>query len=471
MNRVPFFSLWLLCAAAVTAQDFLVSSESTHSVKRYDAFTGVYLGDFVTPGSGGLGGPQGIAVGPDGNIYVSSRDSDNVLRYNKTTGAFMGVFASLPDLAFPADLAFRGGHLYVSNFNGAGSYVARFDAMTGAFVDKFITNILGPDGLSWDTAGNLYVSSFGLGKVSKFNGTTGAFISDFVPAGFGGLGGPLDNRFEPNGDFLVSSFNTGTVKRYSSTGAYLGDFVSVGGATQGIEVGPDGNLYVGDYQNSMIKKYNRATGALLGVFASGGGLQQPNNFLFRIPLHQISSYSIAPSGVVSGNPGLGRIELSTPAPAGGTTITLTDNSAALVTPPSLLIPEGQTVGTFQIQTLSTSVQIMRQVKAQLGSQIITRNLIVMLPDITTMTATPTTVIGGNPVNVTINANGTVGNGFTVTLAASGPEIVPPASVTFTYASRFNTFSMPTLDVTASRVRVLTATRNGRTRTVTITVLN
>ncbi|MEQ1936340.1 MAG: hypothetical protein ABL962_20990, partial [Fimbriimonadaceae bacterium] len=257
-------------------------------MKRYHAFTGAYLGDFIAPGSGGLGGPQGIAVGPDGHVYVSSRDSDNVLKYDKTTGAFLGVFASLPDMTFPADLTFRGGLLYVSNFNPVSSYVARFNAVTGAFVDKFVTGLHTPDGQSWDSAGDLYVCSFGLGKVGKYNGTTGAFISDFVPSGFGGLSGALDSRFEPNGDFLVNSFNTGTVKRYNSSGGFLGDFASVGGWTQGMEIGPDGNLYVGDYQNSIIKKYNRANGMLLGNFTVGGGLLQPNNFIFRIPIHQIS---------------------------------------------------------------------------------------------------------------------------------------------------------------------------------------
>ena len=53
--------------------DILVSSRSTNSVKRYDAETGAYLGDFVAPGSGGLSTTQEVLFGPDGHLYVSGR--------------------------------------------------------------------------------------------------------------------------------------------------------------------------------------------------------------------------------------------------------------------------------------------------------------------------------------------------------------------------------------------------------------
>lgn len=38
--------------------------------------------------------PEGIALGPDKNIYVASTDSNNVLKFNGTTGAFMGKFVT-----------------------------------------------------------------------------------------------------------------------------------------------------------------------------------------------------------------------------------------------------------------------------------------------------------------------------------------------------------------------------------------
>ncbi|MEQ1936496.1 MAG: hypothetical protein ABL962_21815, partial [Fimbriimonadaceae bacterium] len=150
-------------------------------------------------------------------------------------------------------------------------------------------------------------------------------------------------------------------------------------------------------------------------------------------------------------------------------VSLTPLSAVLSCPATVTIPEGQTGATFQISTTVTSVEIMRQVRAELNGLRMTRNLIVYLPDIITLNASPKTVVGGNNSTGTITANGTAGNGFDVNLSSSGPQVIVPAMVTFNYGARTKDFTITTLPVTSTYVRVITATRNGRTRTVTITV--
>ncbi len=47
----------------------------------------MYLGDFVTPHSGGLNGPGDLVFGPDGHLYVGNSRTDSVLRYDGRTGA------------------------------------------------------------------------------------------------------------------------------------------------------------------------------------------------------------------------------------------------------------------------------------------------------------------------------------------------------------------------------------------------
>lgn len=76
------------------ADGLYVSSETLDTVRRYDATTGAFIENFITPRDGGLDTPTGFVFGPDGYLYVASSTTDQILRYNAVTGDFVGVFAS-----------------------------------------------------------------------------------------------------------------------------------------------------------------------------------------------------------------------------------------------------------------------------------------------------------------------------------------------------------------------------------------
>ncbi len=84
-----------------------VTSESTDSVKEYNASTGAFIKNFVAPGSGGLDLPIGMVFAPDGFLYVASGTNGKVLRYNGLTGAFFDTYleAGAGGVSFPAFLA------------------------------------------------------------------------------------------------------------------------------------------------------------------------------------------------------------------------------------------------------------------------------------------------------------------------------------------------------------------------------
>jgi WD40 repeat protein len=264
--------------------DVFVSAASRNSVLRFDD-NGNFLGDFVSPGLGGLSDPQGIKFGPNGNLYVSSNGSNNVLEFDGQDGSFIGVAASLPDMNWPAEINFRNGLLYVSDFSSANSVgrVSRFNVQTNTLVDHFIVGANFADGLSWNTDGNIVLSEFGSNAVRIYDGQTGVYIEDFITPNQNGLASPLDNLFLPNGNFLVSSYNNSRVMMFDANGNYISDPFGAVTFPQGLEIGPDGNIYVGSFTQGIIRKYDINTFQFLGIAANANGLSTTNNFTFGPP--------------------------------------------------------------------------------------------------------------------------------------------------------------------------------------------
>ncbi len=114
------------------------------NIRRYDGVTGAPLGAFVAPGSGGLTNALALQFLPDGSLLASNVGTvpGNILHYDGTTGAFLGVFASGNGLSVPYGMAIGpDGLLYVaSKFTDS---ILRFNATTGGFVDTFVAMTAG----------------------------------------------------------------------------------------------------------------------------------------------------------------------------------------------------------------------------------------------------------------------------------------------------------------------------------------
>lgn len=267
-------------ASAQTMLQVLVNSRGTHSIQSYDV-NGNFTGDFISSGAGGLSGPEDIIFHPDGTVLVSGFGNTVVKRYDALTGAFIGDFSSGYPLATPSKMSIGPDSLiYVTQWGATQNKVVRFD-LNGAFVDEF-TSIDVPNGIGhvWDSAGNFYVASYGNGSngvVHRFD-TAGNHLGIFINSTV--LQGPTHIWWDTNGDLLVNDWSAGTVLRYDSAGNYLSVFATGITNPEGIAFLPGGKLLIGDWGQDAVHLLD-STGTSLGYFCSGNGLTDPNGVKVR----------------------------------------------------------------------------------------------------------------------------------------------------------------------------------------------
>jgi len=204
-----------------------VATGDIGNVLRYDIRTGDFIDEFIETGSGGLLRARGMTLGPDGDFYVSSGGSDQVLQYNGGNGDFVRVFAESEDLDGPIAVEFGpDGDLYVAS--ALTNRVLRFDGDTGEYVGIFAfgNGLLNPTGLAFDREGNLLVGNAVRHTVMMFN-PVGQFVRVF--AEHQSLNVPIGVTFGPDGQLYVASFGRDSVIRFDgTTGEFIDEFVPSG---------------------------------------------------------------------------------------------------------------------------------------------------------------------------------------------------------------------------------------------------
>ncbi len=275
---IIFFSISLI--AQTVNVELFVSSRNTNSVKRFNGETGEYIDDFVSAGSGGLATTQEVRFGTDGNLLVSGRGDTHILKYNGQTGAFIGNFTSGYDLDNPTKMTFGpDGKIYISQWGNVKKKVVRFDAVTGQFIDEFTkTDLNEASGHAWDAEGNLYVACYGSKDVRKFD-AGGNYLGVFTQSGH--LQGPVNLWFNADSNLCVLDWTLGSVQVFDGkTGNFISTFVSGLTNAEGITVGPDTDIYICDWTDNNIKRYDK-DGNFISVFSKGGNLKAPNSLVFR----------------------------------------------------------------------------------------------------------------------------------------------------------------------------------------------
>jgi hypothetical protein len=205
-------------------------------------------------------------------------------------------------------------------------------------------------------------------------------------------------------------------------------------------------------------------GLTIDVYTGGGTFLRSHTHVF--------------SGANEDNEAFGIVQLTTPAPAGGTTIALaTSNPKAAAVPPSIAIPAGQAQGSFTIQPLQVARPATLSLSATLAGLAVTAPLTVDPASLNQVFIesneqedgkyVPNFISGGTDVVSTVLFNGNAPNRSLITMASNSPAASVPASVTAT--GQLVSFTLTTRPVTTSTPVVLTATWRARTVSVKLTL--
>jgi tripartite motif-containing protein 71 len=240
----------------------------------------------LTP-TGGWGSPAGIAVGPNGDVYVADMNNNAVEQFDPN-GNFIKTFIST-GLFEPTGLAFGpDGYLYVANFGvGNNSYISRFDSNGNAVdVTPFVpssTGLFDPGAIEFGPDGNLYIADSSNAAIDKVLLPSGSF-STIVPtcAVTTSPSNPQGVAFGSDGNLYVSDAGSGcgnagsAVYKYDTSGDALGPFIAPNVLSTPIDLvfGPDGNLYVTDAMG-RVALFNGTTGNEMADFVASGGSSGP----------------------------------------------------------------------------------------------------------------------------------------------------------------------------------------------------
>jgi len=252
--------------ATAGSASLYVANESNGTIQQFSE-SGAYLGVFQS----GLSAPAFISTNPSGDLFVSNAGSDTVQEYSPQGSVLMTI--STPFAPGQA-LVTASGTILVANYYGGDVYAY---SSTGQSMGLFANpGLLRADFMALDSQGNLYVTDFMSGNVSKIS-PTGVLEGNIIQFAYGVTGIAFGNQ----GDIYLglNSFNGPAVLEYSGSGTFLGAIASTGlVAPYGLTFGPDGNLYIADYGNNTIDDCS-PTGANFGVFASTG-LDGPRSLVF-----------------------------------------------------------------------------------------------------------------------------------------------------------------------------------------------
>ncbi len=314
--------------------------------------------------------------------------------------------------------------------------------------------------------------------------------------------GVLAVAFSPDGKTVVDgganysagSSELGVIELWTvSTGKQLATIPLLAGTNSitSIAISPDGDvLFAGAEGNlQQLQAYSMSTYGLLAYYNMGysnftlpvavshsgsqyavgsGALEVGVNPFFNSVA--LSNLTISPTTVIGGTSSVGTITLAQPAPSGGDDVMLTSSNLSVGVPPSVSIPAGSTQATFTVTTATLANDVSATITATSGGITKTALINVSNLSVSALTASPSSVVGGNSSTMTITLTGQAPvTGVAVGLLSSNLAVSVPPLVLIPNGMTTATFPVTTTPLSTSTSVTVTAGNGAAAQSAVLTV--
>ena len=269
-------------------------------------------------GEGQFNNPSGIAVSPDGSVYVTETGGSRIQKFT-SEGKFItqwgkfgqldGEFIGLSGIAVAPD-----GSVYVADKDNP--RIQKFTS-DGVFVRKFggweadeESTVASPSGIAVASNGSVYVTEAfntcrnaacsNANHIKKFT-SEGKFITAWGKHGEGDgeVRLALYVAVAPDGSVYVSDNGNQRIQKFTSNGVFVSNWGTWKGASDrqvenpwGIAVASDGSVYVSDQSNARIQKFT-SDGMLISKWSTCCSVQFEFDFPSGVAVSHDGSVYVA----------------------------------------------------------------------------------------------------------------------------------------------------------------------------------
>jgi len=239
-------------------EELYVVDSKNHCVFKYDSF-GTFITYFGFKGccEGGLDSPARIAIDKLDNIFITESGNMRIQKFSREHAfrVIWGKYGSLDgDIKLPRGIGIINEEfIYVVDSHK--NLVMIFDYASYRFLKSFgINRLNGPDGLTVDCGGNVYVANTGNNSIEKFD-KNGNFLFklDCMNTLHRRFNNPVDVAVDKYGYIYVADRDNNRIMKFLSNGDFL-TFFGENIIPAGIALDKSGNVYVSGL-DGYIHKY------------------------------------------------------------------------------------------------------------------------------------------------------------------------------------------------------------------------